>query len=169
MKYSFDNSLECKAVRLLNQTKENAHHFMDIGYTTNYLVLLEEIEGIYLYHPISGTLEKYPLRFEGRYVKMEVIGTTIEVIGEYFEKRYVAELFLHITDDEEPQIVINRFYNQIAGIRDVDFFDNKAIFIGDDEIMLAAHSTNRNLLLNLSKRQNRQLFLSYGILEFDVI
>lgn len=41
--------------------------------------------------------------------------------------------------------------------------------MGDDEIMVIGHSINRNLLTNLSRRQNRQIYLSYGILEFDVI
>ena len=94
---------------------------------------------------------------------MQSLGTTIEVIGEYYGKRYVAELFLHTTNNSQNQIVLNRFYNQISGIRDIDFFDNKAIFIGEDEIMVIAHSTNRNLLLDKTRKQNRQLYLAYGI------
>lgn len=49
------------------------------------------------------------------------------MIGEYYGKRYVVELFIH-----NNSIVVNRFYNQITGLRDIDFFDNKAIFMGDD-------------------------------------
>lgn len=81
----------------------------------------------------------------------------------------MVELLLHTNTDNQLAVVANRFYNQITGIRDVDFFDNKAIFIGEDEIMVIIHSANRNLLLNLPKKQNRQLYLAYGILEFDVI
>jgi hypothetical protein len=35
--------------------------------------------------------------------------------------------------------------------------------------MVIGHSINRNLLMNLTHRQNRQIYLSYGIVEFDVI
>lgn len=80
---------------------------------------------------------------------------TIEVIGDYYGKRYVVELLVHTNDEGLDDIVINRFYNQITGLRDVDFFDNKAIFIGDEEIMIIGHSINQRLLTSLSRKQNR--------------
>lgn len=35
--------------------------------------------------------------------------------------------------------------------------------------MVIGHSINQRLLTSLSKRQNREIYLSYGMLEFDVI
>lgn len=117
----------------MNSTHESKHNFVDVAYVKHNIYLLEETQGLYVQRRNfqEYTLEKFPLKFEGKFVKMEVIGSTIEVFGDYFGKRYVVELFIHKNGEDLEDIVINRFYNHITGLRDVDFFDNKAIFIGD--------------------------------------
>lgn len=63
---------------------------------------------------------------------------------------------------------MNRFYDQISGFRDIDFYDDKALFIGEDEIMIINHSVNRNYLLYLD-RQHMRSYAAFGLINFEIL
>lgn len=65
-------------------------------------------------------------------------------------------------------LYLNRFYDQISGFKDIDFYDDKALFIGEDEIMVLSHSVNRNYLRSL-KRQHMRSYAAYGLINFEIL
>lgn len=99
----------------------------------------------------------------GRNVKLEVANRTIEVICEYHKTLFVVEVLVR-----GDRYILNRFYNQIADIKDVDFYNDRAIFIGQHELLVLSHSVNRNALLNLTQ-QYMASYPSFGFDRFEVM
>lgn len=63
---------------------------------------------------------------------------------------------------------LNRFYEQISGFKDIDFYNEMGIFVGEDELLVIEHSVNRNFLLEIEK-QHMKTFPAYGMLNFEVM
>jgi hypothetical protein len=93
-------------------------------------------------------------------MKIEAYADTVEVICEYKKNLFVVELLWN-----GDNLFMNRFYEQISGIKDIDFYNDKALFIGEDEIMVINHSVNRNYLVKL-KRQHMRSYAAYGLVNF---
>lgn len=56
----------------------------------------------------------------------------------------------------------------MAGFKDIDFHNEKGLFIGEDEILIIEHSVNRNFLLDVEKQHLRS-FSAYGLTNFEVM
>lgn len=67
------------------------------------------------------------------------------MISDYRKIRFIAEFFFL----KEGGVTFNRFYDDIPLYNDIDFFEDKAIFIGDDELVIMAHSVHRQHLMNI--------------------
>lgn len=94
---------------------------------------------------------------------MEIISNTIEIVFEFAKEIYVVELIYH-----QGALHINRYYDEISGFKDIDFANERAFFIGEDEILLVPHSIPTTTLLEI-KRLPKQFYYSYGMNYFDVI
>lgn len=131
--------------------------------STNTIYVLDRTNGLYIFDANNpSTYNRFDIGY-GDSIKMEIYGDTIEVICEYRKTRFVAEL---VRKGEE--LYLNRFYDQISGFRDIDFYEDMGVFIGEDEIMIVSHSANRNALKGL-KRQHMSTFSAFGLINFEVI
>ena len=164
--YALDDMVTARKLDYVipDELNSKIKEFTDAIVAKNKLYLLEVTVGIVVL-PVANlnTYELVELTGYGRLLKMEIVNRTIEVICEYHKNKFIAELLIR-----QDKYILNRFYNQISDFKDIDFYNDKGLFIGQHEILILSHSINRNALLNLTQ-QYMKTYQSKGINAFEVM
>jgi hypothetical protein len=58
---------------------------------------------------------------------------------------------------------LNRFYEQIVGVKSITFIDELLVVIGEVEMMVIRHSAHRSLIEN-KDWQFKQFYLSFDVI-----
>lgn len=165
MLYALEDSVKATRLPYLVPAELNRQikELVDVVNENGNIYLLEATLGVAVLP--AGALDTYELveLKYGRNIKLEVRNRTIEVICEYHKNVFVAEIVVR-----GGRYIFNRFYNQIPDFKDIDFFNDKALFIGQHEVLILSHSINRNALLNL-REQYMKTYPSQGINSFEVM
>lgn len=94
----------------------NGNTFMDIVVNDQCICVLDFLQGLII---INGTTPATITNFEltyGSAEKLEVVGDTLEIIFRYHRTYFVGEFFMR-----DGTLELNRFYDHVAGFKDIDF------------------------------------------------
>ena len=99
---------------------------MDIAVTDGCICLLDFLQGITVVNMTVSpkSAKTFDLNY-GSTVKFEVVGDTLEIIFRYHKTYFVGEFFMR-----GGELELNRFYDHVAGFKDIDFHNEKGLFIG---------------------------------------
>ena len=161
--YHFNNSTDC-TISTFPDVDFKSSIFVDVIYNSSSIYLLEMSKGLYfLKDKQLPELLDMGISENIKYVKMELYNNTIEVIFEYAKEMYVVELLL-----SNATFYINRYYDEIAGFKEINFFNETAFFIGEDEMLLVYHSIPQRFLLDMGRVKTSYL-MGYGMEDFEVV
>lgn len=129
------------------------------------LWVLDEIFGLYQYQKKTDTFEpvnSYAVRF-GKKLQLVVAPHCFQVTFELNKDTFVAEMYL-----KDGQLHLNRFYDQIDGVREVLMLKELMIILGETEMMALWHSVSQQKLLDMDW-QNKKFLNGFGVLNVHVL
>lgn len=129
------------------------------------LWVLDEIFGIFHYkHNGTGFTQvaSYAIRY-GKKLQLVIEPHCFQVVFELNKETFIAELYL-----KDGKLYLNRFYDQIDGVRQVMMLDELMLVLGETEMMAIWHSITQQKLLDMNW-QNKKFLNGFGVINVHLL
>lgn len=107
-------------------------------------------------------INSYAIRY-GKKLQLVVEPHCFQIVFELNKDTFVAELYL-----QDGQLHLNRFYDQIDGVRQVLMINELMLILGETEIMAIWHSINQQKLLTMDW-QNKKFLNGFAVINVHLL